>query len=144
MMTCTHDHIAQQIREKGFRLTPQRVSILNALHSSGGHLSATGIYAIVHHSTPGLTKPTVYRTLDFLVQNQLVRVTHSGNGKLVYELARHQHHHIVCHICGQEQEVSQSQMQAIYDHLEQVTGYRLTEDHLTFTGICSNCKEIGG
>lgn len=139
-MTCSPDHLAQQVREKGFRLTPQRVAIMNALHASGGHLSATEIYTQVHTSTPGLTEPTVYRTLEFLAQNELVRVTHAGGGKLEYELARHQHHHLVCSSCGQEQEVSQEQLQAIYDQVEQITGYRLTESHITFMGLCPDCK----
>jgi Fe2+ or Zn2+ uptake regulation protein len=37
-MACTPAYIASQIRERGFRLTPQRMAILNALHESGGHL----------------------------------------------------------------------------------------------------------
>ena len=139
-MTCSPDHLARQVREKGFRLTPQRVAIMNVLHAEGGHLSATEIYARVHTSTPRLTEPTIYRTLDFLVQNGLVSVTHTRDGKLRYELARHQHHHLVCSGCGQEQEVSQAQLQAIYDQVEQITGYRLTESHLTFTGLCPDCK----
>jgi Fe2+ or Zn2+ uptake regulation protein len=142
-MTCSPAHLAQQIREKGFRLTPQRIAILNALHTTEGHLSATDIYAKVHGTVPGLTEPTVYRTLDFLTLNKLVRVTHTSGGKMEYELARHQHHHLVCSHCGQEQEVSQSQLQTIYDQLEQITGYRLTESHLTFTGLCNQCKTKG-
>jgi Fe2+ or Zn2+ uptake regulation protein len=139
-MTCSPAHLAQQVREKGFRLTPQRMAIMNALHAAGAHLSATEIYARVHTSTPGLTEPTIYRTLDFLAQNGLVSVTHTGGGRLEYELARHQHHHIVCSCCGQEQEVSQAQIQAIYDQVEQITGYRITEKHLTFMGQCPRCK----
>jgi Fe2+ or Zn2+ uptake regulation protein len=117
---------------------------MNALHTAGGHLSATEIYARVHASTPGLTEPTVYRTLDFLAQNDLVRATRAAGGKSMYELARHEHHHMVCSICGHEQEVSQIQLQEIYDQVEQITGYQLTESHLTFTGLCPNCKETGG
>ena len=139
-MTCSPTHIAQQVREKGFRLTPQRVAIMNVLHEAGEHLSATEIYARVHTFTPGLTEPTIYRTLDFLAQNGLVSVTHASGGKLRYELARHQHHHLVCSACGQEQEVSQAQLQAIYDQVEQITGYRLTESHITFMGLCPDCK----
>jgi len=139
-MTCTPAHLAQQVREKGFRLTLQRMAIMNTLHASGEHLSATEIYARVCKSTPEMTEPTIYRTLDFLARNGLVSVTHTNGGRLEYELARHQHHHMVCSACGQEQEVSQAQIQAIYDQVEQITGYRLTESHLTFTGLCPHCK----
>jgi Fe2+ or Zn2+ uptake regulation protein len=139
-MTCSPTHLAQQVREKGFRLTSQRMAIMNVLHAADRHLSATEIYSRVHTLKPGLTEPTIYRTLDFLAQNELVRITHSSSGKLRYELARHQHHHLVCSICGQEQEVSQVQLQEIYNQIEQITGYRLTESHITFMGLCPHCK----
>ncbi|MCG2785003.1 MAG: transcriptional repressor [Anaerolineae bacterium] len=140
-MTCNPLHLAEQIREKGFRLTNQRIAILNALHASGGHLIRTEIYDRV---APALTEPTVYRNLDFLVKNGLVRVTHTGNGQLEYELARHPHHHLHCRTCGAQTELAAEVMQTIFDQLESATGYRLTENHITLTGICPNCKPRGG
>jgi Fe2+ or Zn2+ uptake regulation protein len=140
-MTCSPLHLAEQIREKGFRLTNQRIAILNILHESGGHLVRTEIYERV---APALTEPTVYRNLDFLVKHGLVRVTHTGNGRLEYELARHPHHHLVCRICGAQTELAAEIMQTIFDQLESTTGYRLTENHITLTGICPNCKPQGG
>lgn len=142
-MTCTPNHLAKQVRDKGFRLTPQRMAILNALHAAGGHLSATEVFAHVQISTPGMTEPTVYRTLEFLTQNQLVHATHAGGGKMEFELARHQHHHIICQACGTEQEITQYQLQMLYDQIEAITGYRLIENHLTFTGLCPQCKNNG-
>jgi Fe2+ or Zn2+ uptake regulation protein len=139
-MTCSPLHLAEQIREKGFRLTSQRIAILNALHESGGHLVRTEIYERV---APALTEPTVYRNLEFLVRHGLVRVTHTGNGRLEYELARHPHHHLVCRICGAEIELGADTMQAVFDQLESATGYRLTENHITLAGICPHCKPTG-
>lgn len=139
-MTCSPAHLAQQIRDKGFRLTPQRMAIFNVLHESGGHLIRTEIYERVQAVAPILTEPTVYRTLDFLVESGLVRVTHVGNGRLEYELARHIHHHLLCSACGQEQEISHDQMKAIFEQIEFSTGYRLTESHITLTGLCPHCK----
>lgn len=139
-MTCSPLHLAEQIREKGFRLTNQRIAILNALHASGGHLTRTEIYDRV---APSLTEPTVYRNLDFLVKHGLVRVTHTGNGRLEYELARHPHHHLACRTCGAEMELAAEIMQTIFDQLESTTGYHLTENHITFTGICPGCKPTG-
>ena len=140
-MTCTPTHLAEQIREKGFRLTNQRIAILNVLHESGGHLLRTEIYERV---APSLTEPTVYRNLEFLLKHGLVRVTHTGNGRLEYELARHAHHHLICQRCGAEMELSAGTMQSIFDQLESATGYHLTENHITLTGFCPNCKPQGG
>ncbi len=136
-MTCNPTHLAEQIRGRGFRLTRQRNAILEVLHTSGEHLTRTEIFARI---APALTEPTVYRTLDFLVEQGLVRVTHTGNGRLEYELARHPHHHLLCRACGAELELSSETMQTIFDQLEIVTGYHLTENHITLTGICPGCK----
>lgn len=136
-MTCNPAHLAEQIREKGFRLTRQRSAILDVLHTSGEHLTRTEIFA---HIAPALTEPTVYRTLDFLVEQGLVRVTHTGNGRLEYELARHPHHHLRCQECGAELELAEKEMQPVFEQLENATGYRLTENHITLLGICPNCK----
>lgn len=141
-MTCSPDHIASQIRERGYRLTPQRIAIVSILHDTGGHLLPVEIFRKAEAVLPGITEPTVYRTLDFLVENNFVSVTHTGGGRLEYELAvhRHEHHHLVCASCGITQELAHEQLMPISQHLEQLTGFRLTENHITFLGLCPRCK----
>ena len=63
-MSCI-PQLTQTLRARGYRMTPQRLSILQALHD-GGHLSPTQIYERVHQT--GMTETTVYRTLDEAVQ----------------------------------------------------------------------------
>ncbi len=138
-MTCTPQHLTQQIREKGFRITPQRVAILNALHAAGGHLSPTEIYQQIHDSAPGLTEPTIYRTLEFLYQQGLVYASQS-NGRVEYEIANHDHHHLLCRVCGGQIEIGPNELTQLYQHLEQSTGYQLTSSHLTFVGLCPACQ----
>jgi Fe2+ or Zn2+ uptake regulation protein len=138
-MTCS-DFYASLLRAGGVRSTSQRLAILHTLHHSGGHLVATEVFARAVQELPSLTEPTVYRTLDFLCERGFVRATHSGGGRLEYELAGEMHHHIVCKECGATRDFPHDQFQAIYDHLEAQTGYRLTEHHLTLWGLCPNCK----
>jgi Fe2+ or Zn2+ uptake regulation protein len=142
-MTCSAIHVANQIRERGFRLTPQRMAILNILYASDGHLAPTEIFEQLQPVLSGATEPTVYRNLDFLRENGLIRATHLDSGRLEYEIVTHAHHHLTCKACGQEIEVNHEQLQPLYDQLEQSTGYRLTENHLTFMGLCPHCKEKG-
>jgi Fe2+ or Zn2+ uptake regulation protein len=138
-MSCT-EHISTQIRERGFRLTPQRLIILQVLQHSGSHLSPGEVYKLASKEMPGLTETTVYRTLEFLSQNGLAFETHVASGKLVYQVASHGHHHLICRACGAEVEVPHTQMAALYAQIEQTSGYRLTTNHLTFFGLCANCQ----
>ena len=139
-MTYSPAQAASQIRERGFRLTPQRMAILSVMAEAGGHLLPVEIFEKAGVALPGITGPTVYRTLDFLVENGFVSVTHIRGRRLEYELAQDKHHHLVCSICGLEKELAQEQMQPVYNHLEQITGFRLTENQITLAGLCPNCQ----
>ncbi len=132
---------ASELRARGYRMTPQRMLILHILHSAGTHLSPTEIFATAKKEFPRLTEPTVYRTLDFLTENGLVRPAHRGNGHHVYEIARHEHHHLVCRVCGGEVEVEHKVLAKLYRELETASGYRLTDSHVTFFGLCPGCQK---
>jgi Fur family ferric uptake transcriptional regulator len=139
-MTCGADY-APELRARGYRMTPQRLAILHVIHQSGKHLSPTDVYKQARKELPGITETTVYRTLEFLAENGLARSAHTGNGHLVYEIARHEHHHLKCRSCGSEIEVEHSLLAKLYRHLETASGYRLTDSHVTFFGLCPSCQK---
>jgi Fur family ferric uptake transcriptional regulator len=121
-------------------MTPQRLTILHTLHHAGTHLSPTQIFTHARKELPGLTEPTVYRTLEFLAANGLVRAALQGNGHLVYQIAGSDHHHLVCRMCGNEMEVDHSLVKRLYHQLEATSGYKLTDSHITFFGLCPDCR----
>jgi Fe2+ or Zn2+ uptake regulation protein len=121
-------------------MTPQRLAILHVLHHSGKHLSPAEVYDQARGETRGLTETTVYRTLEFLSDNGLARPALMGNGHRVYQIARHAHHHLMCRNCEKELEVDHSVLKAMYQKLESASGYKLTEGHVTFFGLCPDCQ----
>ena len=139
-MTCSAEY-APELRARGYRMTPQRHAILHVLCHSGEHLSPANVYAQAREELPGLTETTVYRTLEFLAENGLARPAQIGSGHLVYEIARHEHHHIKCRNCGNEMEVEHALLAKLYSQLETASGYRLTDSHVTFFGLCPNCQK---
>ena len=139
-MTCAVEY-APKLRARGYRMTSQRMAILHVLHHSGVHLSPTEVYEQAHKELTGLTETTVYRTLEFLAENGLARPTHISNGHLVYEIARHEHHHLKCRNCGNEMEVEHTLLAKLYQQLETASGYRLNDSHVTFFGLCPNCQK---
>lgn len=138
-MSCSEEY-APQLRARGYRMTPQRLAILHVLHHSGRHLTPAEVYEQAHQELTGLTETTVYRTLEFLADNGLARPALMGNGHLVYEIARHEHHHLVCRNCGKEFEVEHSLLKTMYQRLETTSGFKLTDSHMTFFGLCPDCK----
>ena len=138
-MSCAADY-APQLRARGFRMTPQRMAILHVLRHEGTHLSPAEVYKKALKQMPGLTEPTVYRTLEFLAENGMIRSSHSGSGHLTYEIAGDDHHHMVCRICGSEIEVEHTLLENLYRKLETTSGYRSIDSHVTFFGVCPKCQ----
>lgn len=138
-MSCAADY-APQLRARGFRMTPQRMAILHVLRHDRTHLSPAEVYKKARKEMPSLTEPTVYRTLEFLAENGMIRSSHSGSGHLTYEIAGEDHHHVVCRICGSEIEVEHTLLENLYRKLETTSGYRSIDSHVTFFGVCPECQ----
>lgn len=139
-MTCTQ-HLTDELRARGYRITPQRTAILAYLHDTPGHFSPAEIYEHVRQTTSGVTEATVYRTLEFLAENNIILPALNGNGHLVYEIAGHDHHHVICRSCGASVEIDHTSLQKLYQQLEAESGYHLTTSHLTFFGLCPACQK---
>jgi Fur family ferric uptake transcriptional regulator len=138
-MSCAAEY-ASQLRARGYRMTPQRMVILHVLRHAGTHLSPGEIYQKAKKDLPGLTGPTVYRTLEFLTDNGLVRPSRSGHRHLTYQIAGDDHHHMVCRICGGEIEVDHQLVASLYRKLESASGYARIDSHVTFFGVCPHCQ----
>ncbi len=137
-MTCSQP-FAEKLKARGFRMTPQRHAILHVLKSAGGHLSPAQVFERAHESAPGMTETTVYRTLEFLAENDIVQSRTTGS-HLVYEIAESGHYHLVCRQCGQEVEIRNDQLQPLYGSLETSTGFRAIGSNVTFFGLCPDCQ----
>lgn len=137
-MSYTSDD-ALQLRSRGFRMTPQRMAILHVLRHAGTHMTPNEVYKLAKRELPRITEPTVYRTLEFLAENGLARSSHSGNGHFAYEIAGEDHHHVICRICRSEIELEHTLLENLYRVLEQASGYRNIDSHMTFFGVCPDC-----
>ncbi len=134
------NHYAENLRAQGYRMTPQRLAILRILQEANRHLSPLQIYQRAQLAMPGITEATVYRTLNFLTKQGLVLAAHVGYGQLVYEIAGHDHHHLICRACGNTQEIDHALLQSLYQQFQFSTGYRIDSIHVTFFGLCPACQ----
>ncbi|MCC7119252.1 MAG: transcriptional repressor [Anaerolineales bacterium] len=139
-MSCSEAY-APQLRARGYRMTPQRHAILHTLCHANRSLTPAEVCERARKQFASLTEPTVYRTLDFLAENDLIRSVRLNSGRLVYEIAGPAHHHLICRRCGQDQEVKHQLIQSMYQKLESFSGYQITDLHTTFFGLCPKCKQ---
>ncbi len=140
-----HCHtLVARLRERGYRITPQREMVIEAIAHSGRHVSAEEVYEEVRRRAPSLSLATVYRTLDFLVAEGLASKNDLGGGHVVYATVRHGPHlHLVCRRCGRVYEVETRPLTLLLEDLgRQVQEqYEFAADllHLSIPGLCADC-----
>ena len=132
--------IQTKLRSLGFRMTPQRLAVYNILQESGDHLTALEICDRAQERIPAIDEATVYRTLSFLTQQDIILVAHIGGGQLIYEIAGRQHHHLICRNCGSTQEIDHQLLTELYQEFQTRTGYCIDSMHVTFFGLCPLCQ----
>jgi len=133
------------LQEKGHRLTPQRMLVLEALHSADEHISAEEIYEHLHSRYPYSNISTVYRTLELLKKLNLVTETNFGEGRVRYHLAeKGHHHHLVCRSCGKIIDLEESVLHPLEDTLLQQYGFDADLRHLAISGECRGCRRKKG
>jgi len=131
---------ATKIRERGFRLTPQRELILDAVCEGSGHTTFDEICARVHDKAKAINLATVYRTLDFLCGMGLI-VTAEINDHRVYEIAGQQpHHHLVCRACGRVERLDHEMLEALLAKVERERGFKVDMGHMVLLGQCQDCR----
>ena len=131
----------QTLKEKGYRLTPQRVAILETLHSSDGHITAEDIFAQVHATHPKVNRSTIYRTLELLKELDLVAETDFGQGRLFYHhIEKGHHHHLICQRCGKVVDVDESILDPFKELLVRRFQFIADIKHLAIHGHCLDCQ----
>lgn len=144
-MACEQVFI-QQLRERGFRLTPQREMILSVLHEIEGLATADEVYNRVQHISTSVDISTVYRTLDLLQEFDLVSCVDAGDDQRRYELlsTHGPHLHLVCQACGQVIAADLEIAQTFGERLQAEYGFRAALDHLSVPGLCPACAAVRG
>ena len=134
------------LRERGLRLTPQRLMILELVERSSGHVAPEAIYQQVHERFPMINRSTVYRTLDVLEELGFVRHGHVEDGAARYHLANESHHlHLTCHRCNGAIEVSDLAFAAPFAHeLRERFGFEADLTHFPISGLCHYCASQEG
>ena len=133
--------LSAELKERGFRLTPQREMLLTALHASDKHLDAETLLRRVRKAYPRANKSVVYRNLELLAQLGLISCVDFGHGRVEYEVHRHpHHHHLVCRRCGDMIEISSNAFARLQQQLLKDYGFKADMDHLAIFGVCKGCS----
>lgn len=133
------ERLAGKLRDRGLRVTPQRLVIHRALCSHSQHMTAEQLLASVSDVLPGTSLPTVYSTLELLEGLELVRRVGTGNGAVVFDSRVEPHAHTVCRRCGAMADLEGAA--APDDALARAGATGFVPDHaqLVVWGLCRSC-----
>jgi len=125
----------------GCRMTNTRKAIIQVLSEQKRPLTATEILVFAKSIQHRLGLVTVYRTLNLLTKERMVRIIHDDDGCHLYQIASPGHHHVViCSSCGDAAEFyGGDDMDPLIQRVETQTGYKITGHLLQLYGLCSQC-----
>jgi len=137
------EEIKHQLRKKGYKLTPQRMAILDVITRINEHLTPAAIYERVHEEYPEIGLVTIYRTIWLLNKLELICEVHGGGDSRSYILRRPHghHHHLVCNECGTVVDFAGCDLGAIEQKLSKETDFEIEDHLLEFSGRCGVCKK---
>ena len=139
MVASMETSLAGALRERGQRVTPQRLVIARVVDELNRHVTAELVFAEVSRRMPGVSLPTVYATLDLLVELGLVRRVSAGNGSAVYDGRMDEHHHLVCRGCGEIVDVEAPVDRTGLLAAAHASGFAPDYSEVVVTGLCAAC-----
>jgi Fur family ferric uptake transcriptional regulator len=122
-------------------MTRQRQAILEALKELPSHPTAEEVYNLVKKRLPRISLGTVYRNLDALVADGVVKKIDIAGSQRKFDIKQEPHYHVRCIRCGAVDDVSVKQTPSVEDMLIDPKGYEIRGFLLEFTGLCSECLE---
>jgi Fur family ferric uptake transcriptional regulator len=132
---------AAYLRDRGYRMTPQRQIIMDAICEGHGHTTLPEILKRVQKKSAAINQATVYRSLHFLLETRLIVKAEVAPGETVYEIAgQSPHHHLLCRRCHREIEIDAEPLTAMKVAICERYNFAVDANHLVLTGLCAHCQ----
>ncbi|MCM8710463.1 transcriptional repressor [Clostridium sp. SYSU_GA19001] len=140
------ESLKSNLKEKGYKLTPQRRAIVDIIiRNEGSHLTTEELYDLVKVECPEIGLATVYRTIQLLEELGVVSKLDLNDGcyryELVHEAESHHHHHLICNNCGKVIEVEGDLLEVLEHEIESKYNFKIKNHSVKFYGICENCHK---
>ncbi len=127
------------LRDHGFRITPQRQLVLEAVNVLG-HATPEELLNEVQKTAGAVNLSTIYRTLEVLEQVGLVTHAHIGHGAPTYHSVEEEAHiHLVCDTCQAVQSIHAESAELFVQMLRDKVGFETDVAHVSVHGQCASC-----
>lgn len=137
--------IARALDDAGYRLTAPRLALAGLIAAHDGHFTASDLAAAARDRRIGVSRATLFRALELLVELGVVERLDLPSGEHAYvECAPVHHHHVVCSRCGRSAEVDDVGLNDAVLEIGRRSGYRIETHRLELFGLCPSCQARQG
>lgn len=141
------EKVKDLLREKGRKVTSQRLMVLNILSAHGDeHLTVEEIYDLAKEESPEIGLATIYRTVQVLLELHVIEKVTFDDGFARYELngeetgSGHRHHHAICTQCGKVYSLETDLLDTLEKQVFESLGFEVTDHEVKLYGLCSACR----
>lgn len=129
------------LRSKKLKLTGERMEILGTIFQKNAHFDAEELHADLKRMGQDISRATVYRTLDLLVQCGLVRKSSLGSTHANYEAAHENEHHdhLICLGCNKVFEFYRPDLETLQEAICHEQKFKPLHHSLQIFGLCADC-----
>jgi Fur family peroxide stress response transcriptional regulator len=133
------EDLVSSLREEGFRITPQRIAIVDYLLKTVDHPSADRIHKVIQRKYPMVSLSTIYKTLELLKEKRLVNEI-EVDGETRFDADTDEHINLVCMNCGKIDDVNEDVLKNIQIRAAKKSKYLIVKSSFELFGYCNNCK----
>lgn len=141
------EKVKDLLREKGLKVTSQRLMVLNILSAHGDeHLTVEEIYDLAKEESPEIGLATIYRTVQVLLELHVIEKVTFDDGFARYELngeetgSGHRHHHAICTQCVKVYSLETDLLDTLEKQVFESLGFEVTDHEVKLYGLCSACR----
>jgi Fur family peroxide stress response transcriptional regulator len=129
----------KECRHRGLAVTTQRRTVFAELAGRRDHPTADQVYDAVHRRLPSLSRTTIYRVLETLVETGFAQKVHHPDAVVRFDPTTGRHHHLVCESCGRLVDLDDSAVPPVPIPEVKGTGFSIRDYSVSFNGLCSSC-----
>lgn len=132
--------IAELLRDNGYKVTPQRLAVYDAINHNTTHPNAEAIYTKLQPQYPSMSLATVYKTMEIFAKIGVVKILQCGEDAHRYDYNTTQHAHIRCVQCNRVIDVDIDE-KALAKQAAMQSGFAIEGVSLSFWGLCKDCEK---
>lgn len=140
----TNQELTDLLREHGYKVTPQRLAVYEALASEIWHPNAEMLYNKLQPRFPAMSFATVYKTVEILHDINVIKILNTGEDSYRYDANISEHHHLRCLRCGQvcDAHTDEDSVKKLTAEVEAASGFAVCGHQFYFFGICPECRGL--